>query len=87
LIQVTGRANYTTAAAELNLPLVDQPELLEDPDNAALSAAWFWNTHGLNALADTGDFNTITRRINGGLNGLADRLALWDSAKAAMGVS
>jgi putative chitinase len=87
LIQVTGRANYTTAAVALNLSLVDHPELLEDPDNAALSAAWFWNAHNLNDLADAGAFETITRRINGGLNGLADRLVLWGSAKAALGVS
>lgn len=87
LIQITGRANYTTAGTALCLDLIGQPQLLEQPDNAALSAAWFWNTHGLNDLVDAGAFETITRRINGGLNGLADRLALWDSAKTALGVS
>ncbi|HDR9028759.1 TPA: glycoside hydrolase family 19 protein [Burkholderia vietnamiensis] len=87
LIQVTGRANYQSAADALALPLIDQPELLEQPSAAALSAAWFWNAHGLNALADSGDLETITRRINGGLNGQHDRLALWNSAKSAMGVT
>lgn len=87
LIQVTGRANYQSAATALALPLLDQPELLEQPSAAALSAAWFWNSHNLNALADAGDFETITRRINGGLNGQDDRLALWNSAKSAMGVT
>lgn len=82
LIQITGRVNYAAAATALGLPLLTQPELLEEPDIAALSAAWFWNTHGLNALADAGDFNTITRRINGGLNGLDDRLQLWGTARA-----
>ena len=85
LIQVTGRANYQTCGAALVLPLVDHPELLEQPDNASLSAAWFWNSHNLNDLADIGDFNTITRRINGGLNGLPDRLALYALCKSALG--
>lgn len=84
LIQVTGRANYARAGAALNLPLLDQPELLEQPGNAALSAAWYWNVHGLNALADAGDFETITRRINGGLNGYADRQALLALATKAL---
>lgn len=85
LIQITGRANYQTAAAALGLPLIDSPELLEQPGNAAQSAAWFWNSHGLNDLADVGDFNTITKRINGGLNGLQDRLALYALCKSALG--
>jgi putative chitinase len=45
-----------------------------------MSAAWFWSTRGLNTLADQGEFVKITRRINGGLNGLADRQALYDKA-------
>ena len=85
LIQVTGRANYATCGAALCLPLTDSPELLESPSNAAQSAAWFWNSRNLNDLADIGDFNTITRRINGGLNGLQDRLALYALAKSALG--
>jgi putative chitinase len=85
LIQVTGRANYATCGVALCLPLTDSPELLETPSNASQSATWFWNQHGLNAFADTGDFETITRRINGGLNGLQDRLALYALAKSALG--
>jgi putative chitinase len=85
LIQVTGRANYSTCGSALNLPLTVSPELLEAPGNAAQSAAWFWNSRSLNDLADIGDFNTITRRINGGLNGLADRLALYASCKKVLG--
>jgi putative chitinase len=49
-----------------------------------MSAAWFWATKGLNTLADAGEFERITRRINGGLNGLADRLALWEKARAVL---
>ncbi|MDY7806699.1 glycoside hydrolase family 19 protein [Burkholderia stagnalis] len=86
LIQITGRTNYESAASALNLPLLDNPALLEAPVNAARSAAWFWQVHGLNALADTGDFMSITRRINGGLTGMDDRLMLWASAKNALGV-
>jgi putative chitinase len=85
LIQVTGRANYRTCGGALNLPLLDHPELLEAPDNASQSAAWFWISRNLNALADIGDFNTITKRINGGLNGLQDRLALYALCKSALG--
>lgn len=85
LIQVTGRANYATCGAALCLPLVDSPELLETPSNAAQSAAWFWGMRNLNALADTGDFETLTRRINGGLNGLQDRLALYALCKSTLG--
>lgn len=85
LIQVTGRANYQKCGGALALPLIDHPELLEQPDNASLSAAWFWNSRGLNTPADTGDFETITRKINGGLNGYDDRLALWKMARSALG--
>jgi len=80
LIQITGRANYAACGEALGLDLVNQPTLLEQPQYAALSAAWFWSARGLNTLADQGEFVKITRRINGGLNGLADRLALYDKA-------
>lgn len=80
LIQITGRANYAACGEELGLDLINQPELLELPQHAAMSAAWFWFTHGLNTLADQGEFVKITRRINGGVNGLADRQALYDKA-------
>lgn len=84
LIQITGRANYQRVGDALGIDFVSSPELLEQPANAALSAAWFWNTHGLNELADTGDFRTITTRINGGMNGYTDRLALLALAKTAL---
>ncbi len=80
LIQITGRANYAQAAKALGLPLLDQPELLEQPEWAAISAAWWWSAHGLNELADAGKFEAITRKINGGINGLADREALYAKA-------
>ncbi|MBL4981692.1 glycoside hydrolase family 19 protein [Pseudomonas fluorescens] len=80
LIQITGRANYIACGEALGLDLVNRPEQLEQPQYAAMSAAWFWSTHGLNTLADQGDFVKITRRINGGINGLEDRQALYDKA-------
>ena len=80
LIQVTGRANYKVCAEALGLDLINSPELLELPQHAAMSAAWFWSTRGLNTLADQGEFVNITRRINGGVNGLADRHALYEKA-------
>ena len=84
LIQITGRANYSTCGEALGLDLVNQPTLLEQPQHAAMSAAWFWSTKGLNTLADRGEFVKITRRINGGLNGLEDRIQLWDKAKKVL---
>ncbi|WP_340053061.1 glycoside hydrolase family 19 protein [Pseudomonas sp. JAI120] len=80
LIQITGRANYTACGEALGLDLVNHPDFLELPQHAAMSAAWFWSTRGLNALADRGEFVKITRRINGGLTGQDDRQALYDRA-------
>lgn len=82
LIQVTGRANYAACSEALfgDARLLNTPELLEHPVYAALSAGWFWQRAGLNTLADQGDFLTITRRINGGTNGLSDREALYERA-------
>ncbi|MBV4478663.1 glycoside hydrolase family 19 protein [Pseudomonas khavaziana] len=89
LIQITGRRNYLTCSQALfgDDRLLRQPQLLEQPQWACESAAWFWQSNGLNELADKNQFTTITRRINGGLNGLEDRLQLWARAKAVLCVS
>jgi putative chitinase len=86
LIQVTGRHNYRQCSLGLfgDERLLASPELLEQPQWAAESAAWFWGQNGLNELADRDQFNSITRRINGGLNGLQDRLQLWARARAVL---
>ena len=84
LIQTTGRANYEATGAALGVDLLTAPETLAEPPFAARSAAWFWREHGLNQLADAGEMQLITRRINGGINGLDERLALWESAKEAL---
>ena len=80
LIQITGRANYKACGDALGLDLINQPQLLEKPQHACMSAAWFWATKGLSTLADESKFETITRRINGGVNGLADRQMLYARA-------
>ena len=80
LIHITGKDNYRACSEALGLDLIAQPELLETPQRGCMSAAWYWVINGLNTLADEGDFKTITRRINGGLNGLADRQALYARA-------
>ncbi|WP_198116941.1 glycoside hydrolase family 19 protein [Massilia rhizosphaerae] len=84
LIQITGRTNYKACGAALGLDLILYPELLEQPMYACRSAGWFWKTHGLNELADAGDQVKITRRINGGTNGLAERLAYFEIAKKVL---
>jgi putative chitinase len=84
LIQITGRSNYKACGAALGLDLINHPELLEQPVNACRSAAWFWRSRGLNDLADVGDQVRITRRINGGTNGLAERLAFFETAEKVL---
>lgn len=84
LIGITFRDNYRLCGKALGVPLIEQPELLEQPEYAALSAAWFWWDRGLNELADAGLFDSITRKINGGGNGVAERRALWATAKETL---
>jgi putative chitinase len=84
LLQTTGRSNYTTAAAKLGIDCVNHPELLEEPTYAALSACQFWldNKCGTLALAD--DILRLTKRINGGTNGLEDRQARTKVSKSIL---
>ncbi len=86
LIQITGRHNYSLCGLALELDLLEHPELLELPENACLSAAWFWNARKLNELADKPDFLSITRRINGGTNGYQSRLDFYERAKKVLGL-
>lgn len=81
LIQLTGLSNYTAMQADMGIPCVAHPELLETPVNACRSAGWFWKRTKLNEIADTGDFVKVTKRINGGTNGLPARLAYFERAK------
>jgi putative chitinase len=93
LIQLAGRSNYTAASDALGVDFVTNPDALLDPRHAAMSAAWFWKSRGLSELADdrtddadsdNEDFRQITRVINGGLNGLLDRVDFWTRAKRVL---
>ena len=91
LIQTTGRRNHALVRDRLrqrfdNVPDFEQePEALTDTQWAALSACDYWDMRRLNALADVGDFEGITRAINGGLNGYEDRCERWEYGKRALG--
>jgi putative chitinase len=73
LIQLTGRDNYTRFAEALDMSLEDTVRYLETPNGAVASAGWFWDNNKLNQYCDSGDFVTLTKRINGGTIGLEDR--------------
>jgi putative chitinase len=85
LIQLTGKENYEHCGSSLGVDLIGNPDWLLDPKYAALSAGWFWNKKGLNSLADSGDVDTMTKRINGGLIGLDDRKAKIAKALSVLG--
>lgn len=86
LIQITGRANYEACGKALGLPLIINPSLLEVPAGACRSAAWYWQTHGLNGFAEADKFGSITKTINGGFNGLDARLLYWINARKVLGL-
>lgn len=96
LIQITGRSNYAALGKAFGIDLLLTPSLLEAPKYAALSAGWYWSTRNLNALADKDSghwnpadkevFTRITRIVNGGINGIADREARYKSARRALGI-
>lgn len=73
LIQITGRDNYTKFAQSLEMDIDATVEYLETPSGAVVSAGWFWDTNKLNSYCDKNDFIGLTKRINGGTNGLPDR--------------
>jgi len=85
LLQVTGRSNYRAVGEGLEQPFIARPQLLAEPRWACRSAAWWWRRNGLNELADAARFEDITRRINGGLNGLEERVQLWRRAQEVLG--
>lgn len=80
LIQITGRENYTKFAAVLDMSLDSCVIYMETPEGACSSAGWFWDTNQLNDYCDSGDFITLTKRINGGTNGIDDRRRVYDQA-------
>ena len=84
LIQLTGRDNYTRFAKSIGKSLDETVAYLETPEGAVASAAWFWDANKLNVYADKGDFVGLTKRINGGTIGLADRKHHYDIALKAL---
>lgn len=82
LKQLTGRDNYTAYSVASGLPVVTHPDLLLTPRWAADSAGWFWQMNGCDALAD--DIEALTRRVNGGITGLAERIAQTKVAREAL---
>lgn len=79
-IQITGRANYEALSKDLRIDCVNHPEMLEQPHWALMSALWFWRKKALNRYADKDAFTELTKRINGGTNGLQDRLGWLSKA-------
>jgi putative chitinase len=86
-IQITGRANHDACGDALGLDLITNPRLLCEPVPGFQSAVWFWNSRGLSALADQLDFMKITKLINGGFNGLEQRVAYYRRALEVLGIT
>ena len=93
-LQITGRTNYTLCALGVDLDLLNHPELLEEPANAAMASAWYWFNRNLNALADAGNFLGLSKAINlgsatapGTPGSYSQRLALYGAAKKELGVA
>lgn len=94
LIEITGRTNYTLCALGVDLDLLNHPELLEQPANAAMASAWYWFNRNLNALADVPNFLGVSKAVNlgsatapGTPGSYSQRLALYGAAKQALGIS
>lgn len=85
-IQLTGRANYRAAGKALGIDLEKNPHLAATPEVGFQVAAWYWETKKLNEKADRGDVRGVTRAINGGYNGLQERLAYYAKACEVLGV-
>ncbi len=83
-IQLTGRANYKKFGDLLCLDLINNPTMAATPEVGFRIAGLFWQSKGLNELADQQKFETITRRINGGINGLKDRIKYYERAKKVL---
>jgi putative chitinase len=81
LIQITGLRNYAALSKDTGIDFVGNPELLEQPEHAVMSACWFWHKNNLGKICT--DIRSVTRRINGGLNGLEERQNYWQKLMRA----
>ena len=86
-IQLTGRLNYRDAGKDLGLELEANPIMAASPEVGFRTAGWFWKRKSLNALADAGEFKAITKKVNGGYNGLEDRIKYYTVAKEVLGIT
>lgn len=87
LIQLTGKTNYTKCSEFLGIDLVNDPSLVyNSPEICVKTACWYWSVNNLNKYADVDDIKTITKRINGGYNGLEDRTKILNTAKKVLGI-
>ena len=87
IIQCTGKDLYKTLSNALNIDLISDPDMLLEMPYASMSAGWFWNKKGLNELADQNNYEAtkeMTKRINGGFNGLDDRILKIEQAKKVL---
>ena len=88
-VMLTGRANYASAGLFLGVPLTEQPDLANLPQHGFRIAGWFWRTRGLAVLSDRDTlaaYRLMTQRLNGGMNGWADRFARWTRARNVLGL-
>lgn len=85
LIQLTGRNNYTLFADDNNMTLEDAVDYLNTPEGAIESAAWFWYKNNVNDLADSDNIRSVTKRVNGGDHGLAERTSYTNKFKDILG--
>ena len=85
LLQITGKANYGTYGAKMHVDLLGNPDQAAQPEIATMVSCVFWSDHGLNALADADNTLGITKKINGGTNGLAERQAFTTALKGLLG--
>jgi predicted chitinase len=83
-IQITGRANHKACGEALGLDLINNPLLITLPEHTFRAAGWYWASRGLNALADRNDIRAITKKVNGGFNGLEDRMKYFARAIKAI---
>jgi putative chitinase len=85
-LQITGKENYFRLANDTDLDCLQNPDLLLEEANAMVSALWFWNLRGLNSRADKDEIKSITKRINGGFNGIKHRKELLSKYKKEFGI-
>lgn len=83
-IQITGRKNYLEASKFFGIDFIKEPELMEKEPWCMLVSGWFWKVNKLNAWADQDNITVITKKINGGLNGISDRIAWVGKVKSAL---